>query len=275
MAFLSAIITGVLADSVTPRLVSDRVLATDIIYVAMDLFALLSLTSISLLYAVSTAAHLANIRTQLEDLDTYVRRESTAFTATCIPLERVNPTTVRLYLIENPNFIPWWLAPGGHVDLSADETPEDVAIQKCRVESGLEVRLVATIGRMQNDYEDCRSRIAPSFIYILRIPSTAKCAKSKHHEYHYDHTYIGIVESHIDQSKQSNGRLQTVGIDLPIDANRDTIAAEISRQVNEYDSSRGRRIPSGQRFPQDFPDRIRLAISEFISRQGLDNRGAS
>lgn len=197
-------------------------------------------------------------------INSWFEREVVAFTSTCIPFEYISETTVRLYLVQNPNFKNWWLAPGGHVEFNANETPDQIADEKCFSEAGLKVKLLSPSDPKIN-YEGCRTTLAPHFFYIINVDQTSKCAKSRHHRFHYDFTFVGDVVS----IESSEGKHDRIGIELPINSTLAQISEEILRQTSTYTNNKYGVKPSAHIFPLDFPVRIEQALrifSEYIEK---------
>lgn len=184
--------------------------------------------------------------------------ETVAITATCIPFEYQTAETCCLYLIQNPNFDGWWLAPGGHADLREDAYPDKIATEKCLAEAGLNVTLLPGPLTRAGDYASCEARVAAHFCYVLDLPQTSRCAKSRHHRRHYDLTYVAQVKAHLPGG---HGALQTKAIVLRFDMTLEQLQKAMIDAVHP----KGRKLDGHTPFPPDLPARAHAAMQVFMS----------
>lgn len=190
---------------------------------------------------------------RLNALKTELESETIAITATCIPFENIDNDSARLFLVQNPNFGTWWLAPGGHAELREDGFPDKIAIDKCLSEAGLNVTLVDGPITGAGAYRGCETRSAPHFCYLLDLPQTSRCTKSKHHRKHYDLTFVAVVRSHVDRNGGSHDRKDVV---LRFDMDEAKVKEAIVRAVLPP----GQKIDGTPPFPADLPARVHASL---------------
>ncbi len=199
-----------------------------------------------------------NIINAIAEVKKELDSERVAITATCIPFEYKSTETCCLYVIQNPNFDDWWLAPGGHADLREQAYPDKIATEKCLAEAGLSVDLLPGPRSSAGAYATCEVRVAPHFCYVLDLPSTSRCAKSRHHRFHYDLTYVAQVKAHLSEQHAS---LQSKSITLRFDMTQD----EVQKAMIDAVHPKGQKLNGLTPFPPDLPARVHAALSVFQS----------
>ena len=202
-----------------------------------------------------------DLNRRLDEIKELISLETISITATCFAFERVNENKVRIYLVSNPNFSNWWLAPGGHADLKENAWPDKVAVEKCLVEANLKVTILPGAPTDAGHFKSCGTRDAPHFCYLLEIPPTSRCAQMKHHNTHYDFTYVADVQSHIPDVQSAHDKssaLHRKAVELEMGVTAMEMDSVLSSQLRDIDSSG--KIDRARLYPDDFPARIYAAL---------------
>ncbi|MCK6437434.1 hypothetical protein [Rivihabitans pingtungensis] len=208
------------------------------------------------------------IQAALSEIKSEFESQTVAITATCIAFEYYSRDQCILYLIQNSNFDQWWLAPGGHADLREDEYPDKIASEKCLAEAGLNVKLLPSSVTHAGAYKSCEVRPAPHFCYILDIPPTSRCFKSRHHKRHFDLTYVAQVISHV---AARHGTLKREEVTLSFDMTEEQVRKAMHDSVHPKD----RKLDGLHYFPVDLPARVHAALKVFLPiAQSTQTRGA-
>ena len=152
---------------------------------------------------------------------------TTAVTGTCIPFGyREEDDIIITYLILNSAYATGnrLMFPGGHAFIN-DESPEDIAIAKARIEAGLVVKPIDLYQNFnifpqdkqssgkdnQFSSEFCVYR-PPHYSYMFTQSENAKCYKEKNHHFHYDAVYVCEIADILSEDKCAQKRIK---IELP------------------------------------------------------------
>ena len=173
------------------------------------------------------------LRKELDETNAFYRRLSsltnpvTAVTGTCIPFEYIEENdTIITYLILNSAYEDGnrLMFPGGHAFVN-DESPEDIAIAKARIEAGLVVRPIdlyqnfdmlpygkPSSGKDSQFNAEFSVYKPPHYSYLFVQNENAKCYRDKNHHYHYDAVYVCEITDILSEEKCAQKRVK---IELP------------------------------------------------------------
>ena len=174
------------------------------------------------------------LQKELNETHSFYRRHitsltnpTTAVTGTCIPFEyRKSDDVIITYLILNSAYANGdrLMFPGGHAFVN-DESPEDIAIAKARIEAGLVVKPIDLYQNFdmlptekqgqgtggQYSPEFCVYR-PPHYSYLFTQNENAKCYKDKNHHFHYDAVYVCTITEVLSEEQCAQRRVK---IELP------------------------------------------------------------
>lgn len=174
------------------------------------------------------------LRKNLDETHAFYRHQisnlsnpTTAVTGTCIPFEyKKESDSIITYLILNSAYVNGnrLMFPGGHAFVN-DESPEDIAIAKARIEAGLVVRPIdlyqnfdmlpqgRTISTKDSHYspEFCVYK-PPHYSYLFTQNENAKCYKNDNHHFHYDAVYVCEITEILKEEQCAQRRVK---IELP------------------------------------------------------------
>ena len=174
------------------------------------------------------------LRTELDEIHRFYRRQIlykspiTAVTGTCIPFYyKESSNVIVTYLVSNSVYKRErgrLMFPGGHAFVN-DESPEDIAIAKSKIEAGLVVSPIDLYKNFDvfplhrnNSGEDshfsrefCVYR-PPHYTNLFTQDESAKCYELQNHHYHYDAVYVCEIKEILSEDKCTQRRIR---IELP------------------------------------------------------------
>ncbi|GHU72371.1 hypothetical protein FACS189450_10030 [Spirochaetia bacterium] len=184
-----------------------------------------------------------------------------AFSSTCFAFQE-QTDTYDLVLVLNKNFgdnnAGWWLAPGGHIDLSEGIMPEMVAVHKTKAETGATVKLIKPHAFSPVELDSCNSKVPPQAVYKLTTGKSAKCFLQDQHEFHYDFTYVADVIDHQDSEADKT----CIWVRISKTATENEVRIAVENAINHEYTSKGE-TPIANKYPEDFLLRLVQAFEAY------------